>query len=87
MSGHCERVFFGDEAGSGESSRMKNLGHYGRGGCREEEYANLFLVLEAHLAYGHATVFLQIRPRSVDYCDVVLLVSCTLLGLMGDMLI
>lgn len=35
----------------------------------------LLRIMEADLAYGHAAVFLEVRPRGVDHRDVVALVA------------
>lgn len=43
---------------------------------RDVDTLDFLLVLKADLAGGHAAVFLQVRPRCVDDCDVVLLVAC-----------
>ena len=41
----------------------------------------LFGVVETDLAGGHAAVFFEVGPRSVDYCYVVFLVAWEMLGL------
>lgn len=45
-----------------------------------DEYPlHLLVILEAHLADGHAAVLFEIGPRGVDDGDVVLLVACDVL--------
>lgn len=42
----------------------------------EEKVPYLLRIMEADLAYSHAAVFLEVRPRGVDHGDVVALVAC-----------
>lgn len=70
----------GGEDGGGEGVRGERVGDE-RGGERKrgEEVEGivpyLLRIMEADLAYSHAAVFLQVRPRGVDHGDVVALVA------------
>jgi hypothetical protein len=47
----------------------------------KSSYTYQLIVLEPNLSNSHTSIFLQIGPRGVDDCDVVLLVTCEALAM------